>query len=594
MGKKIIIALSAATLLGATLYGAGLANASSKAIQAKTDGASSIVFDFEGENPFEGWSISDNEKSLTDLLNDSNTFFWNDSHHFYGNGDKFLDMYKTTETWTGTITSPSFTLGGEGYISALIGGGNNSTSYIDVVDSEDSGKSYGRLTNLHFLDASETSRAECLAFNFIQLPDCIGKSLKLVIRQTDGTQGLKGITVDDIAIGLTKTELKARFNVEKDRFSGDFTDKCGLGLKELYTRIASDFESGDDSIINPGFESGTALGWTVSSETRPNLYTSVSNAETYWGENIPTNKTGTYYWDGWYENTGLEEKESYSLRSTTFTLSGKGYISYSIAGKSSAVEVRRVSDGATLAHFDNNAYNVGTFPYVADGLGDSRQGTLTHVVADLTGYVGEKLYLVFMDQSQESNDWGLLFFDDIKTNYDETPDINALSDAITNPTLGSGNNNYNADYDGASGVIKYRTASHSNDDQKKASEFMSYFKSLRKEGSICWVKSDSDELNKLKANYDGLTDGAKAIVNASHDYGLNKNDGTGVYAECTVPETLAMLGITKATVNEVKGLLHNSVSSSEGSALIVTAGAALLAVGSFVFFLKQRKHKKED
>ncbi len=593
MGKKIIFTLSAAALLGANVCAAGIVSASSNVIQTKAESSNSVVFDFEGNNPFDGWSISSGDKSLTDLLNDSNTSFWDNSHHYYGNGDKFLDMYKTTDTWVGTITSRSFTLGGDGYISALIGGGKDSTSYIDIVDAANLEKSYARLTNLNFLDKTEMSRAECLTFNFVYLPDCVGKDLKLIIRQTAGTTGLQGLTIDDIATGLTKDELKTRFEAEKTRFSGEFTDKCGLGLKELYNRLGDNaFANGDDGIVNPGFESATSIGWTAFSDTKPNVITPVSNAGTYWGENIPTNKTGSYYWAGWNDNTGLAEADSYSLRSTSFTLSGKGYISYSIAGHSSAVEVKRVSDGVTLARFENNAYNVGTFPYVADGLGDSRQGTLAHIVADLSGYVGEELYLVFMDQTQTTTDWGLLFFDDIKTNYEDVPDVNALSDSVTNPTLGSGNN-YNADYDGKSGVIKYRTAEHSDDDQKKASEFMAYFKGLRTNGSICGIKNDSAKLDELKTKYNVLTDNAKTIVHASRDYGLTA-EGSGTYAECTVLETLAMLGVVELPLNSAKGLLLSNNSSEELAITSIIVGASLLAVGSFAFVTKNRKRKKED
>ena len=122
MGKKIIFPLSAAALLGVNLCAAGIASGSNVTTQVKAEGASAVVYDFEGNNPFDGWSVSDGGKALNNLLKDSGTEYWA-GHKYYGNGDKFLDMYLNDDSWVGTITSPSFTLGGDGYISALIGGG---------------------------------------------------------------------------------------------------------------------------------------------------------------------------------------------------------------------------------------------------------------------------------------------------------------------------------------------------------------------------------------------------------------------------------------------------------------------------------------
>ena len=130
MGKKIIFTLSAAALLGVNLCAAGIASGSNVTTQVKAEGASAVVYDFEGDDPFKDWSISTDQastvtiSSFDGLLSDSSGTFWeNPARNFYANGSKFLNMYNGNADWKGTITSPSFTLGGDGYISALIGGG---------------------------------------------------------------------------------------------------------------------------------------------------------------------------------------------------------------------------------------------------------------------------------------------------------------------------------------------------------------------------------------------------------------------------------------------------------------------------------------
>lgn len=452
------------------------------------------------------------------------------------------------------------------------------------------GNSVGHLSNAGFADPS---RSENLSFNFIQLPERVGENLRLVIRQTNGTNGLAGLTIDDIAIGLTKEELKTRFTAEKTKVADKTDDPSAEGLKTLYSKIESTFNNDDHDIMNPSFETGTTYGWSALSNT-PNMYASLSDSSTFWGDTkIPANSTGTYYWYSLDKNTGLDESEAYSVRSTSFTLEGSGYISYSIAGRVAAVEVKRVSDNATLAHFNNTAFKDINFPYVLDGYGDGRLGTLTHFAADLSGYVGEKLYLVFLDQETGTN-WGNLFFDDVVTYYPTKPDVDSLKDSnITNPNLDSTDTNYKDTYNNVTGSIAWKAATYFNTDQAAANEFMAYFKGLRTNGSICGIKNDSTKLNDLKSKYNDLTDNAKTIVHASRDYGLTA-EGSATYAECTVLETLAMLGVVELPLNSAKGLLLSNNSSEELAITSIIVGASLLAVGSFAFVTKNRKRKKED
>ena len=598
MDKKVIFSLSALAMLGVAAGAfAGIKGNSAALTKAEgTLATEATVFDFEGDNPFEGWSCSDESVTLSSFLTDSNGTFW-DTHKFYGNGSKFFREYNQSSAWTGTVASPYFTLGGEGYISALIGGGKDSTkAYIDVQD--ESGNSVGHLTNVAFADPA---RSENLTFNFIQISEQVGNKVRVVITQNVGNDGLTGINVDDIAAGLTKDELLARFSVEKEKVK-DADDDSGKGLKELYENVLNGVLNTDGhNIMNAGFETGTSYGWTAISNT-PNMMSSVSNISSYWGEQITFNKKGNYFWNGFKELeyydgesrssattfTGLDEGATYSIRSTDFTLGGKGYVSFAIGGNSSAVEIRRSSDDKTVARF-GNGYNEGTFPYVADGLGESRQGTMVHFYADLSGYLGDKLYFVFMDTDSDGA-WKLLFFDDIVTYYDEVP--TGIADNVTNSP-----DTRNADYAGKEGTIAWKEASNTNAIGEEANAFLKYFKSLRDEtGSICSVKNTQAKYEELEGKYNALSSEVKEIVLNSHDSGLAV-EGKSDKFEGTVRDTLAMLGIGVSSYNAKLANLKNGGGISSDYAIPLASFFILssaFAMAAFIKCVVKRKEGKRD
>jgi hypothetical protein len=562
MDKKVIFSLSALAVLGVAAGAfAGIKGSSTALTRAEgTSSTEATVYDFEGDNPFEGWSCSDESVTLSSFLTDSSGTFWDTTHKFYGNGSKFFREYNQLNTWTGTVASPYFTLGGEGYISALIGGGKDSTkAYIDIQD--EAGNSVGHLTNAGFADPE---RSEDLTFNFIQISEQVGNKVRIVITQNVGNDGLAGINVDDIAAGLTKDELLTRFSAEKEKVKdADEADISGQGLKELYENVLDGVLNTDDhNVMNAGFETGTSYGWTALSNT-PNMMSAVSSISSYWAEQVTFNKKGDYFWNGFnnlnhYDGesrdpattfTGLDENATYSIRSSDFTLGGKGYVSFAIGGNSSAVEIRRSSDDKTIARF-GNGYNVGTFPYVADNLGESRQGTMVHFYADLSGYIGDKLYFVFMD-TDSGDGWKLLFFDDVVTYYDAVP--TGIVDNVTNSP-----DTRNADYAGKEGTIAWKEASNTNAIGEEANTFLKYFKSLRDEtGSICSVKNTQTKYEELEGKYNALSSNeVKEIVLNSHDSGLAV-EGKSDKFEGTVRDTLAMLGIGASSSNAKLANLKN-------------------------------------
>ena len=94
-------------------------------------------------------------------------------------------------------------------------------------------------------------------------------------------------------------------------------------------------------VKNGDFESGDLRGWTVltpgwglDGQGGP---AGVVNAPSYGTCELPTNQSGSYHLNGSY--TGIPAAEGWEIRSSTFLLSGSGWISVKMGGRAAAVKV---------------------------------------------------------------------------------------------------------------------------------------------------------------------------------------------------------------------------------------------------------------
>lgn len=195
-------------------------------------------------------------------------------------------------------------------------------------------------------------------------------------------------------------------------------------------------------IQNPGFETGDMSGWTVVRGQAFDL-DSVSDETTWWAEQIPYNQEGTYHLNGWKH----EEVATGVLRSSTFELSGSGWISFKLGGAKNTnkayVNIVDADTGQVIARYGNSAFADVGFPNPAQGL---RLANMEQYKADLSDYLGKELYVEIVDNA--TSDWGVVFADAFFMYHESEPSEGIVAQdikpdferyQIQNPSFETGN-----------------------------------------------------------------------------------------------------------------------------------------------------------
>ncbi|MFD0670845.1 GH32 C-terminal domain-containing protein [Cohnella sp. GCM10027633] len=345
---------------------------------------------YEIQNPgFEtgdlvGWTVVDGSAfGPTSVSNE--TAWWAEEIPYNQEGAYHLNGWKNAESATGKLRSSIFTLGGSGWISFKLGGGKNTDKiHINIVEAE-TGKLVAKYGNTEFADINFPNIDQGMRLaNMVQykadLSAHLGKNLYIEI--VDHASNDWGILFADAF--FTYHELEPMDGV-------------------LATDLTTDL--GGYQIQNAGFETGDLSGWTIQEGTAFSP-SSVTNATTWWAEEIPYNQEGIYHLNGW------QTSESYTgkLRSSTFQLSGSGWISFKLGGgKNTELMYISVVDAVTgnvVAKYGNTEFADVNFPHIDQGM---RLANMVQYKADLSSHLGKDLYIEIVDNA--TSDWGALFAD---------------------------------------------------------------------------------------------------------------------------------------------------------------------------------------
>ena len=179
-----------------------------------------------------------------------------------------------------------------------------------------------------------------------------------------------------------------------------------LTLKHVY----EENENTEYQVKNGGFETGDLTDWTLTGNIG-----AVSSETNYWrgdslnADGFPFGLDGTYMFSA-YEGNELEKNKGV-LKSSTFTVSESGWITYKLGGAKNLeyvhLDVVEASSGKILKSYHNQKHRY-------EEVGNVRLGCeLNAYKANLTDCIGKEVYIRISDYA--SGDFGLFFIDSVDT-----------------------------------------------------------------------------------------------------------------------------------------------------------------------------------
>ena len=172
---------------------------------------------FEDGN-LNGWTATEGEAFKTEYVANSDETFWDVQREFNAIGSKFF-RGERNEIARGKMSSASFVLGGDGYISFLFGGNGNKEVYVQFVEAE-TGIVLQKVTNDAFNDPNFSNNMNRV---FVDLHKHVGKTIYIeVVDNAEGGFGFANL--DDFCVSLTSHEVTRLLNETKAWASGLPTD----------------------------------------------------------------------------------------------------------------------------------------------------------------------------------------------------------------------------------------------------------------------------------------------------------------------------------------------------------------------------------
>ena len=345
------------------------------------------------ESGMDGWTQVGNIGGVS-----SDRTYWNEGIEFGMDGDKMYSAYApgAEEKNVGTLTSSTFVVGGSNFVTFKIGAMRDQNYvYVDVVEAG-TDKILACYYNGLWVEA-DLSGCKLVAYK-ADLSAFAGK--EVYFRISDNADSGYGLFFADSFVTYYESE----------------PDGFNAATPVEYALPATIYD-----VFNGGFEMGNVQGWWNIGEIGV-----VTNANGYWGDNIPYEKVGEYLFTG-VESFGadtMREGNRGALTSSAFEIGGTGYISFKLGGGGSALCYVQVIDAVTgevLARYHQQA---------------QRDAILIQYVADLSAYIGRTVRIQVVDQADSG--WGCVSFDNVVTYY---PEGAALPEGITANDI-SGNIKY--------------------------------------------------------------------------------------------------------------------------------------------------------
>lgn len=385
------------------------------------------------EDDFTGWTIKDSGLSIENLISSEKTYFngENELVQYKHLGTNYLEILQdglrfltTDDAFVGTVVSPSFTLGGDGWISFKLGAGKAESVSVNIVDEE--GNVIQTVRNDCFADPYA---AHTLFRKWVKLDEThIGKTLHLeLVDEASADFGF--LTFDSLIVSLTDGEVDELKRLDKATVHDKYDDAVINGSTSDI-RFLAEYRIGkyDESyadhdanlsryeIVNGDFERGDLYGWTKIG----GAIGAVTSESHYWlndeesSEGYSFGKDGDYLFSCYAE--GQSEGDTGALISSDFVVGGSGFMTYKIGAAKNIslvhIEVIEKESGKVLKVFGNEAW--------ADRTDSKKSGcSLIAYKADLRDLMGKTVYLRIVDNAV--NDYGLLFLDAFRTYYPEEP-----------------------------------------------------------------------------------------------------------------------------------------------------------------------------
>ena len=318
------------------------------------------------------------------------------------------------ESHKGTLTSSAFTVGGSGYISFMLGGGGNPLEcYISIIDAQ-TGEELARYANRLFNDKgigiiNNGSNLANMVWYKADLSEFMGRSLK--IRIVDNATNNWGLITADSFVTYYKdvAGVPEKANEAVNIKPAPLPDTI-LGENDPYQVLNGDFESGD------------LTGWTLTTTSGSTDMGYLSEQDVFWkNADKPYNKDGRFLFTGIEDVKGSMEAAKGTLKSSTFTVGGCGYMTFKLGGgynQNCYIEIVDASTNTVLARYHND-------------FADSNEGRMFCFKADLTAFMGRNVYINVVDNA--SSAWGCLAVDSFITHYgsiEELPEATLIENKI--------------------------------------------------------------------------------------------------------------------------------------------------------------------